>query len=465
MLIHHSSLLLIQTITTLIILQCITFTQCLTLIERNELARKFKYYFNSVRPIARDNYVSDENGTHFTIETEVHLLNSIRTQNSVSLEAFVLCKFVDDRLILRELEDRFEVTEFEPWQPRITTSPTTSLKTSIFLSPQTGELNIYYRVKETIPCVGDSWRHPFEIFNCDLTIENGGEERLRVVDHRDARPKLQLRQVGLEIEDWPVPLIRLWFRGTWHTTLVSVFLPSFLVFAVVVFAQWKRRKIQVIVTVTALICIVILLSSQRAYPSLTLRDLWLCSTFLHTIFLLIVDLTLPARRVRYTLMVDVNGKPTMASPESSPPTQKATIVHAASSGEEAIVDLVEYDENFDIDRAKPVGWPIKWLKDEDDGWPSPLIGGRRAVMAIQKFAGRTFGQTKVESQVIRGCPGQEVPIHRQITANTLGNRKKFALLAKSNLINAATGGGPEPADRPCQTGDWPKAQASFLLRV
>ena len=46
-------------------------------------------------------------------------------------------------------------------------------------------------------------------------------------------------------------------------------------------------------------------------------------------------------------------------------------MHApASIGEEAIVDLVEYDENFDIDRAtpKPVGWPIRWLKDEDDGW-------------------------------------------------------------------------------------------------
>ncbi|CAJ0565238.1 unnamed protein product, partial [Mesorhabditis spiculigera] len=393
----------------------------LTLLERNELARKFKYYFASVRPVSRDNYISDENGTRFSIDTELHILNSIRTQNSIAIEAFVLCTFVDDRLILRELHDRFEITEFEPWKPRIGTSPPTQLKINYYLSPQTGELNYYYRVKEVIPCSGDSWRHPFEVFNCELAIENAGDELLRVVDHRDARPRIQMRQVGLEIEEWPVPLIRLWFRATWHTALVSVYLPSFLVFAVVVFAQWKRRKIQVIVTVAALVCIIILLSSQRSYPTLTMKDLWLCSTFLHTVFLLIVDVTLPARRVKYTLLVDVNGRPAnLASPETSPDAPRATVVHRAPRAESEATTV----ESVDTEVAERLSgrkghFPISWTREEDDGWPSPLLQGRKAMMAIQKFAGKHFAQQKSgeprDSRMSRSGGAAPSPDHRQHT--------------------------------------------------
>lgn len=43
-------------------------------------------------------------------------------------------------------------------------------------------------------------------------------------------------------------------------------------------------------------------------------DLWLCANFIHSVFLVFVDLTLPARRVRYTLMVHVDEEKKQANP-------------------------------------------------------------------------------------------------------------------------------------------------------
>lgn len=47
------------------------------------------------------------------------------------------------------------------------------------------------------------------------------------------------------------------------------------------------------------------LSTGRSQPGASMLDLWLSGCFLHAAFLLAVDLILPARRVRYSLMVPV----------------------------------------------------------------------------------------------------------------------------------------------------------------
>ena len=48
----------------------------LTQTERDELARKFKYYHNSVRPTAPENIVTNRNGTYFSVNLQIHILST-----------------------------------------------------------------------------------------------------------------------------------------------------------------------------------------------------------------------------------------------------------------------------------------------------------------------------------------------------------------------------------------------------
>lgn len=45
-------------------------------------------------------------------------------------------------------------------------------------------------------------------------------------------------------------------------------------------------------------------STHRSGTVVTLEDLWLSCTLLHVVCVLLVDLALPARRIRYAVVVD-----------------------------------------------------------------------------------------------------------------------------------------------------------------
>ncbi|RCN26108.1 hypothetical protein ANCCAN_28171 [Ancylostoma caninum] len=109
------------------------------------MSRKFKYYFNSVRPTAPENFVSSVNGSFFKIAVEFHLVGTQVKTRSLLVDAVVVFHWIDDRLVLRELFDDFELPkEFEPWLPRVRTIPAPHTVT-VVLSPATGVVSLYHR--------------------------------------------------------------------------------------------------------------------------------------------------------------------------------------------------------------------------------------------------------------------------------------------------------------------------------
>uniref|UniRef100_A0A183G5Q5 Neur_chan_LBD domain-containing protein n=1 Tax=Heligmosomoides polygyrus TaxID=6339 RepID=A0A183G5Q5_HELPZ len=213
-------------------------------------------------------------------------------------------------LVLRELFDDFELPkEFEPWLPRARTSPDPHTVT-VMLSPATGTVSLYHRVKESLYCGSSQWKYPFESFDCEFGSEIAGgilaDEVLTVSELRDLRPNWQTMRVGAELGSFPEATVHMKYSADWQFAVLSVFLPSFLILALVFFAQWKRRKVQVFVSLAAIMSMLIMLVSSRPLHSATLLDLWICGCFIHAVFLLVVDLTLPARRVRYALLLDVD---------------------------------------------------------------------------------------------------------------------------------------------------------------
>ncbi|KAK6029616.1 hypothetical protein OSTOST_04272 [Ostertagia ostertagi] len=121
------------------------------------------------------------------------------------------------------------------------------------------------------------------------------------------------------------------------------------------------------------------LVSSRPYLSATLLDLWISGCFVHAVFLLVVDLTLPARRLRYALLVDV-----------------------------------------DDDQSRPRQTVLK------SGKPYTAVRG-----FMQKIAERMFGFIPSEdsSTHVISMPPESALVQRRVTTTTLGDRKKFALLA------------------------------------
>ncbi|KIH50958.1 hypothetical protein ANCDUO_18960 [Ancylostoma duodenale] len=64
---------------------------------------------------------------------------------SLLVDAVVVFHWIDDRLVLRELFDDFELPkEFEPWLPRVRTIPAPHTVT-VVLSPATGVVSLYHR--------------------------------------------------------------------------------------------------------------------------------------------------------------------------------------------------------------------------------------------------------------------------------------------------------------------------------
>ncbi|KAF8372154.1 lgc-33 [Pristionchus pacificus] len=397
-----------------------TVAQGLTIVERNELSRKFKYYFRSVRPVGTENIVSNRNGTFFSIKTSVHVMESTPiAPTSLIYTVYLSMTYSDDRLILRELTDRFEVplTEFDPWRPRMSFSPPPDhpVEPSLFLAPNTGKITIFYKLKSTLGCTSRSWKHPFETLTCTLRFDNMGDELISISDHRDLRSESDVDNVAFEITDLPSPLILFSYSPSWLPTLVSIYLPSAIIFAVVFFAQWKRRKVQanewnnkmhklqVAVTVTALICLMILFSRRDDTKAVNLLDLWLCSTFMHTVLLLVIDLTLPSRRIRYTLMLDVDG-----------------------NGEYRRVPSVDRGASTSLDREMSSPSPrTSFSQARTAEKYSPILGGQRAFLAVQKYAVKRFGTNSVETKLVN--EKSDAPIHRHIQTSSIGLRKRVAL--------------------------------------
>lgn len=97
-------------------------------------------------------------------------------------------------------------------------------------------------------------------------------------------------------------------RNLWLPVIVNTYLPSVLIFTIAVFAQWKRRKLQVLVTLGGLIALIVLKTAKDHDESFTMEDLWLLSTLMHLVALLSIDLVLPARRIIRTTYSAVNDK-------------------------------------------------------------------------------------------------------------------------------------------------------------
>ncbi|KHN82105.1 hypothetical protein Tcan_14843 [Toxocara canis] len=288
-------------------LECAVFCliQGLTLDERNELFRKFKYYFASVRPNPAPNRIVNLNGTFFALRTELQLISTIPHHRQLNLEFIFVISFVDDRLVVRELEHRFKMpSEFRPWLPDLVVHPILPWKVTAYLDPRSGVVTAFYRIDSVLPCKSDEWRHPFEVFHCDIAIFSNGDEQIILQSVRDLRSNYQLRNVPFSSGNWPHLRLHFTFAHCWHSSLVSNLIPSLLVFSTVMVAQLQQRKIQVVVSLTALLCIVIMQSAHRSGTVVTLEDLWLSCTLLHVVCVLIVDLILPARSIQYVLFME-----------------------------------------------------------------------------------------------------------------------------------------------------------------
>ncbi|CAI5449447.1 unnamed protein product [Caenorhabditis angaria] len=349
----------------------------LTQTELNELSRKFKYYHAAVRPASPDNFVTNRNGTFFNVPVEMHILATRIINRSLYVECIIKLEWIDERLKLRELFDHLTLpAEFSAWHPSLIYSPTPTSKYSS-LNPTVGQLATFITIKTSLDCTATAWKYPFESFSCPISISSEGDEALiitRVVDLRDPTQKLL---ASISISDYPLCLIELCFKAEWPRAVLSSFLPSILIISSVFLAQWKRRKIQILVSLAAMIGILIMLCSTRPYTAATLMDLWLCATFIHSIFLVLIDLTLPARRVRYTLMVHVDET-----------TQQAK--------------------------------PYKIMTRSEIENPGPF----RYVNHVIDYL--TKREMTPKTTIVTASPGA-TPIQRQITTAMLGNRKRVAL--------------------------------------
>ncbi|CAI2350147.1 unnamed protein product [Caenorhabditis sp. 36 PRJEB53466] len=361
----------------LCLLGLISSVQSINQNELNELSRKFKYYHSAVRPAAPDNFVSDRNGTFFNIPVEMHLLATRTINRSVYIEIILVMTWIDERLRLRELKDRFSMpVEYAAWQPSLVFSPAITSKYTT-LAPTSGTLNTYNTIKTSIECQTSAWKHPFESFTCSLSVVPEGDETLTVTAFHDLRTPTQKLLTNVFLGDYPTCSLEFMFRSEWPRALLSSFLPSILILSAVFFAQWKRRKIQILVSLSAMLGILIMLCSQRPYTATTLMDLWLCANFVHSVFLVLVDLTLPARRVRYTLMVHV-------------------------------------------DEERKTANPVKIMTTSETEHTGPLRFVNHVIDYLMKK------EYKPRTTVVTACPGP-TPIQRQITTAMLGNRKRAAL--------------------------------------
>ncbi|KAL3122485.1 hypothetical protein niasHT_003021 [Heterodera trifolii] len=281
--------------------------------ERSELARKFKYYHRTVRPALELNLLDTINGTFFRLVTELELQDTLQSPEGpahrLNVDFALFVHYRDDRLLLRDLGGPMTIPdEFQPWMPRIQPLPMELahgllIQKSATFEPKTGHLTAIFRFYGSIRCDFDTWKMPFEQYKCHFWLETDPDERLTLRTLRDLRPDWQMRRIKIGIEHWPFLTISFNFKShRWQHLLVSAYVPSLLLFLCSLLAQWRRRKIQVIVTMGALLANLILFHqhSHAVLPlqsSATLLDVWFGGVFIHLVCLLCLELALPARQV------------------------------------------------------------------------------------------------------------------------------------------------------------------------
>uniref|UniRef100_A0A914LZJ6 Neurotransmitter-gated ion-channel ligand-binding domain-containing protein n=1 Tax=Meloidogyne incognita TaxID=6306 RepID=A0A914LZJ6_MELIC len=257
------------------------------------------------------------NGTFFRLLTQLELIDTREFEfgnspNYLGLEFSLFVHFRDDRLQFRDLND-LPISlpdEFTPWQPRIQILPLLTTQTiqsqkSIHLNPKNGLITFVYRFSGQLFCISDIWKEPFEKYSCQFWFETELDERLQLTVIRDLRPTEQINKIGNEYEQWPWLLLRFNFCSSkWKKALICEYLPSLMLFVCALLAQWKRRKIQVVVLIGVIICLILLQNilhskniSSTFSIKLNLMDFWLAGIFVHLISLLSIDLAFPSRRV------------------------------------------------------------------------------------------------------------------------------------------------------------------------
>ncbi|KAE9556194.1 hypothetical protein FO519_000533 [Halicephalobus sp. NKZ332] len=381
--------------------------------ERSELARKFKYYHASVRPADKFNLIETLNGTFFNLNTEIELLQTRPNAGAIELEMVMIVHYLDDRLIMRELDDVLTIpNEFDSWTPNIDTSPNLDPQKSVHVDPKTGQMTMFIRINSRIPCYSEIWKHPFESFQCDLSFDTEQDERIFVRTMRDLRPDNQISSIGYRTEEWPHMVFHLSFSSQWHSSIVNTYLPTILIFSVFIFAQWKRRKVQILVGVSALISIIILQTSQRKHDQITMQDLWMSGILLHLIAILTVDLVLPARRIVQT---------TISSNEQ--PSQQQMLAFASPSARRFRKYSSEQDPllNYSpsVERGQKTNGQSVYAYIGPAGLetntkpPAPLVKGDSESDAL--------------TDVYLYRNPRTTPVRRQITETTIGRKKKLAL--------------------------------------
>ncbi|VDM10160.1 unnamed protein product [Wuchereria bancrofti] len=218
--------------------------------EHGELARKFKYYYASVRPQERNNRVTDINGTFFALNCDLKIISTkpyhvffktikIKCNKKVHMEIIFGVTFIDERLIIRELKNRFRLpAEYYPWLPEIITYPYIPINTVIYLDPSIGIVDALYRYSVEILCSSEIWRHPFELFQCEFVISNIGDERIFLRDFQDLRNTEQISKVSVNVETFKEIRIIVSYPELWFSSMVANILPSTIIFCVVIFAQY-----------------------------------------------------------------------------------------------------------------------------------------------------------------------------------------------------------------------------------
>ncbi|PAV67279.1 hypothetical protein WR25_00448 [Diploscapter pachys] len=270
-----------------------------------------------------------------------------------------------------ELARKFKYYHNSPWSPKLIILPPPFSVTTT-LSPITGQISSYYKIRDRVDCIAEEWKYPFERFICEVTIVCEPDSVLSISQFRDLRADSQRFLAKSYLGAFPSTSIYFSYTSEWPPSLLTAFLPSILIIAIVFQAQWKRRKAQI--------------ASHHIYPTATLMDLWLCIHFITVTCLLIVDVTLPARRVRYTLLVHVDS------------TQPLRFIPP----------------------------PFESVVSHEEGHSNGTWG--RLHKFAQKALLRLSDETRTKTELLDIKPG-EIPMQRHITTAELGQRKKLALLA------------------------------------
>uniref|UniRef100_A0A1I7VKU7 Neur_chan_LBD domain-containing protein n=1 Tax=Loa loa TaxID=7209 RepID=A0A1I7VKU7_LOALO len=119
------------------------------------------------------------------------------------MEIIFAVTFTDDRLAIRKLKNRFRMpAEYHPWLPEITTRPNVPVNVAVYLDPLIGMVDAFYRYSVELLCSSETWRHPFELFQCEIVVSNIGDERIFLRDFQDLRNAEEISKVSVNVGEF-----------------------------------------------------------------------------------------------------------------------------------------------------------------------------------------------------------------------------------------------------------------------